>query len=432
MDMTRRFFLQSTGVLGVYCGLSPFNILGQSAAAADGNPVTRGRTLVVIFLRGGMDGLNFIVPFKDPGYHAMRKSIRLGEPGTENGVLDLDGFFGLNPRGAALAPLFASGAATALQAVGYSRNTRSHFEEQDVWETGVTGNTISSDGWLNRHLATSEGYGPVRAVSIGDNLPRILRGKAAAYALRGIADLSLPSAGKNDGVMMKAALEHAYCTEPDAHFSTARDLLAQTAHATLDGIERIRAVAAQPYRPKAAYPKSELARRLQEAARLIKAGLGVEVVEIDYGGWDTHQNQGGITGSYGNLVQGLAEAIAAFHADMGDLMNDTLLLTISDFGRTAAENGTGGTDHGWANAMLAVGGGLVKGSDGKPLPVLANWPGLVKEQLHEGRDLLHTVDFRDVLGEVVSVHLGNPRIKTILPEHEFKAVGLLQPTSARA
>jgi uncharacterized protein (DUF1501 family) len=428
MNMTRRYFLQSTGALALYCGLSPLDILGQAGLnAGDIRPVSRGKTLVVVFLRGGLDGLNFIVPFKDPGYAALRKSIKLGEPGTENGVLDLDGFFGLNPRASTLQSLFQSGGAVALQAVGYDRNTRSHFEEQDVWETGVIGNTINSDGWLNRHLATSIGHGPVRAVSVGDNLPRILRGQASAYALHGIADLSLPSLSRNDGVLMKAALEHAYCTLPREHESSARDLLAQTGRTTLEGIEQIRKVADQPYTPAAPYPKGELARRLQETARLIKADLGVEVVEIDYGGWDTHQNQGSLAGNYGNLVQGLAEAISAFHQDMGDRMKDVLLLTISDFGRTAAENGTGGTDHGWANAMLAVGGNLTQGLNGKNRPVLTDWPGLSKEQLHEKRDLLHTTDFRDVLGEVVSMHLGNPQIKTILPQHEFKSIGLIQP-----
>lgn len=424
MDITRRYFLQSTGALALYCGLSPVNVLGQAGIGAI-QPVRRDRTVVIIFLRGGMDGLNFIVPFKDPGYAQLRKSIRLADPGKENGVIDLDGFFGLNPRAGALADLFKAGHATALHAVGYSKNTRSHFEEQDVWETGVIGNTINSDGWLNRHLITSTGHGPVRAISVGDNLPRILRGKASAIAIRGMSDLTMPG-DANTGVFMKAALEHAYCTPPREHQSNAEDLLAQTAQNTLEGVEQIRKAAEQSYTPSAKYPDNELGRRLQDAARLIKARLGVEVVEIDYGGWDTHQSQGGVEGQYGNLVQQLGDSIAAFHHDLGDQMNDVLLLTVSDFGRTAAENGTGGTDHGWANAMLAIGGGLAGGSDGKPIPVRTQWPGLLKEQLHEERDLMHTTDFRDVLGEVVATHLGNSAIKTVLPQHDFKPVGMLR------
>jgi uncharacterized protein (DUF1501 family) len=417
MNVTRRYFLKSTGALALYCGFSP----GRLLTAADPLPVAKGKTLVVIFLRGGMDGLNFIVPYGDAAYAGLRKNLRIATPGQPDGALDLDGFFGLHPRAAAVQPLFADGQARALHAVGYDLNTRSHFEEQDTWETGVIGNTISSDGWLNRHLATSTGHGPVRAVSIGDNLPRILRGKASAFALHGIADLNLPSVAKGDDIAMRAALEHAYCTPLPEHRTAAQDLLSETAHTTIDGIDIIKKAAGENYRPAAAYPKNELSRRLSEAARLIKANIGLEVIEIDYGGWDTHQNQGGALGNYGNLVQNLADGLAAFHQDMGERMKDTLLLTISDFGRTAAENGTGGTDHGWANCMLALGAVSSKA----PQPVITKWPGLAKEQLHQGRDLLHTTDFRDVLGEVVGSHLGNPTLKNVLPNHDFKPVGLV-------
>ena len=418
MNVTRRYFLKSSGALALYCGLSPTNLLSEMGAVSS---VTKGKSLVIIFLRGGMDGLNFIVPYADPSYKNLRKSLLLASPGQQDGVLDLDGYFGLNPRAAALQPLFAAGQARALHAVGYDLNTRSHFEEQDTWETGVTGNTVSSDGWLNRHLVTSSGHGPVRAVSIGDNLPRILRGKAPAFALHGIEDLSLPSMTKGDDIAIRAALEHAYCTPLPEHRMAAQDLLSETARTTIDGIDIIKKAAGQGYQPGATYPKNEFSRRLSEAARLIKSNIGIEIIEIDYGGWDTHQAQGGIIGSYGNLVQNLAEGLAAFHKDMGDRMNDTLVLTISDFGRTAAENGTGGTDHGWANCMLALGALTAKSTQ----PVITKWPGLAKEQLHQGRDLLHTTDFRDVLGEVVGTHLGNTALKTVLPNHEFQPVGLV-------
>ena len=430
MNLTRRYFLKSSGALALYCGFAPLRVLAEAGIApGDVKKVTRGKTLVIIFLRGGMDGLNFIVPHGDPAYATLRKSIKLDTPGAKDGTIDLDGFFGLHPRATALQPLFAEGGARALHAVGYDLNTRSHFEEQDTWETGVIGNTINSDGWLNRHLVTSHGNGPVRAISLGDDLPRILRGKAPAYALHGIADLSLPSVVPNDEVAMKSALEHAYCTPRPAQKSHAQDLLSQTAGNTLEGIETIRRTVKPDYKPGAIYPPGELSRQLMEAARLIKADIGLEGVEIDYGGWDTHQNQGGALGAYGNLVQGLADGIAAFHRDMGDRMEDTLLVRSRDFGRTAAENGNGGTDHGWANCMLAVGGDLT--GQPAPSPVLTKWPGLAKEQLHQGRDLLHTTDFRDVLGEVVAKHLGNPLLKTVLPNHEFKEVGLIHPTASK-
>lgn len=451
MNVTRRFFLKSSAALAAtYCGVNPARLLAEVGLDADNLlTVRRNKTLVAVFLRGGMDGLNFVVPYKDPGYATLRKNIALAEPGKPGGVVDLDGFFGLHPRAATLKPLFDKGQAVALQAVGYDRNTRSHFEEQDTWETGVSGNTLSSDGWLNRHLLTSQGHGPIRAVSIGDSLPRILRGKAPAFAVRGITDLglfpadhkSIDAAGQG---RIAAALEHAYSCDPRiaaaaqaAHAappslrgeeSSARDLLSQTAHTTFEGIEQLKAITSRPYTPAAIYPKSDFGRKLEQVARLIKSGIGLEVVEVDYGSWDTHQNQGGVSnegGNYGNLVGGLAEGLAAFAADLENHLDDVLVVTLSDFGRTAAENGTGGTDHGWANCMFAMGGPVLAASPNGARHVIGNWPGLTVEQLHEKRDLLHTTDFRDVLGEVVGTHLGNPNLKTILPSHAFKRVGLV-------
>ena len=422
MNMTRRYFLKTTGALAAYCGVAPLRLLAETQDV--GPKVNSGKTLVVIFLRGGVDGLNLVVPFQEAAYYELRQSIAVPLPGKKDGALDLDGFFGLHPRASALMPLFQSGQAVALHAVGYDRNTRSHFEEQDVWETGVIGNTVNSDGWLNRHLATSEGRGIIRAVSIGDSLPRILHGKAPAYAFRGMTDITMPDVGGDAGTVA-AALEHAYCTEPKQHMSASRDLLAQTANTTLEGLRVLNSVAAQKYESKAKYPESPLGRSLQTVARLIKANIGVEVAEVDYGGWDTHNNQGDVSGQYGNLVQGLGDALGAFATDLDSRMDDVLLVTMSDFGRTAAENGTHGTDHGWANCMLALGGPLAKAANGKPRKVIAQWPGLAKEKLHEGRDLLHTTDFRDVFAELVRVHLGNPNLEKVLPQHPFKPVGLV-------
>ncbi len=431
MHITRRYFLKSSGALALYCGINPLRTLADvGMAPADVKPVTRGKTFVAIFLRGGMDGLNFIVPFGDPGYRGLRPTIGMSAPGSTNGLWDLDGFFGLNPRASALVPLFKNGTAMALHAVGYDLNTRSHFEEQDTWETGVAGNTINSDGWLNRHLLTSQGHGPVRALSIGDVLPRILRGRAPAFAVSGISDLKLPNYGYSSETQMAAAIEHAYCTPPREHETAARDLLAETAQTSLDGVALIKKASVDGI-STARYPNTKFARQLQQVATVIRAGIGLEVAEIDYAGWDTHQYQGGAFGSYGNLVQDFSDGLAAFVQDLGDRMQDVLVLTMSDFGRTAAENGTAGTDHGWANCMVALGGNLVTTSAGGIVkPVLSKWPGLGKEQLHQGRDLLHTTDFRDVLGEVVSIHLGNPQIKTVLPNHDFQPVGFLRPRVA--
>ncbi len=429
MKLTRRFFLQSTGALAVYCGVSPLEALAASAVPGGGRPVARGKTLVVVFLRGGIDGLNFVVPWADPNYVDLRKSLRIPKPDEADGALDLDGFFGLHPRAKALMRLADTGQLAAAHAVGYDKNTRSHFEEQDTWETGVVGNSVGADGWLNRHLLTSQGRGPVRAVALGDTLPRILRGDAPAYAVRGLADLGMPKP-RADADTVAAALEHAYRVDPAAHAGDARDLVHQSGRDTLEGVRLIQTVVEQPYKPAAEYPKGGLAKRLAEAARLIKADIGVEVIQIDYGGWDTHNNQGsGIAGPYADKLQHLAESVDAFTRDLGDRLDDTLVLTLSDFGRTARENGTRGTDHGWANCMLAVGGPVSQTGQrtghADRRRVVADWPGLAPDQLHQKRDLQHTTDFRDVLAEVVRVHLGNPNLEKVLPNHTFKPVGLV-------
>ncbi|NNM26243.1 MAG: DUF1501 domain-containing protein [Phycisphaerales bacterium] len=430
MHLTRRFFLQSTGVLSAYLGVAPLELLRAEGDAAIARPVTRGRTLVVIFLRGGADGLNLVVPHGDPAYYQLRRTLAVPAPRRgPDSVVSLDGFFGLHPRLAPLLPHFLSGNAVATHAVGYDQNTRSHFEEQDVWETGVIGNTVNSDGWLNRHLATSTGHGSIRALAVGDTLPRILQGRAPSFALRGLEDLTLPRDGALAPETVAAALEHAYCTPPPAHRTAARDLLAQSGAVTLDGMARVRDLLAKSAPSTVEFPDTRLGRQLQQVAQLIKADVGLEVAEVDYGGWDTHQNQGGGAGGmFGELVGQMADALAAFMADLESRLDDVLVVTLTDFGRTAAENGTGGTDHGWANAMLVLGGGVKRAQTSHPdgeRPVIANWPGLAPDQLHEGRDLLHTIDFRDVLGELVRVHLGNPNLTAVLPGHEFKPVGLV-------
>lgn len=441
MHLTRRYFLKSTGAVATYLGIAPF--LPAMAFAAVPRQVTKNKVLVALFLRGGADGLNLVTPYGDDNYAALRRGIGFDAPKADNpnSLIDLDGFFGLNPRMGALKPFFDNGLCAAAHAVGYDKNTRSHFEEQDTWETGVAGNTLHSDGWLNRHLVTSTGRGPIRAVSIGDGLPRIMQGKAPAYAVRGLDELNLPKTARSiDPETMSAALEHAYQASAQKARSEATDLLAQSASTTLEGVRQLRAVTSGPYTPEngVEYPKTDLGRKLAQIARLIKADVGLEVAEVDLGGWDTHQNQGkGGDGQFGNLAQQVGDALAAFAKDLGDRMDDVLVVSLSDFGRTAFENGTGGTDHGWASCMFLLGGAVQRA--GKPemltpdsmrsptgsRKVLTRWPGLAPDQLHDKRDLMHTTDFRDVLGEIVSTHLGNENVKAVLPNHEFRKLGMI-------
>ncbi|MEY3395008.1 MAG: hypothetical protein RL346_1244 [Verrucomicrobiota bacterium] len=421
MDSTRRRFLRTTGTAAIFGSFVPGHLFANTPPVV--KPVTKGKTLVAVFLRGGIDGLNLVVPFGDPDYYKHRKSIAIPKPARDNNsAIDLDGFFGLHPYAASLAPLFRDHSAVALQAVGYDKNTRSHFEEQDTWETGVIGNSLSADGWLNRHLASSAGHGSIRAVSIGGNLPRILRGRAPAYAIRGIADLSMPRL-QGDADVLRAALETAYCTKPASKQTATDELLSKTAAATLEGTKQLEAIAKTEYKPAngAKYGSTGIAKQFLEAARLIKSGIGTELIQLDYGGWDTHNAQGGINGGFANRLRDLSDAMAAFSKDLGDRLNDVLVLTLSDFGRTVAENGTSGTDHGWANCMIALGGSVSKNQK----PVLGEWPGLSPDHLHQKRDLKHTTDFRNVLGEVVSNHLGNPNIAHVIPGVEHKPVGMI-------
>ncbi|MEM1157263.1 MAG: DUF1501 domain-containing protein [Verrucomicrobiota bacterium] len=428
MELTRRYFLQSSGSLAAYLGCSPLRAFAAGEPALDHKPsVHAGKTLVTIFLRGGTDGLNLVVPYGDEQYYQSRQSIAIARPGQQQGAIDLDGFFGLHPSAAALAPLFQQGTFQAMHAVGYDHNTRSHFEEQDVWETGVIGNTINSDGWLNRHLQTSHGDGLVRALSIGDALPRILQGNAPAYAVRGIKDLALPDM-KMPSDKIQAALEHAYMPADRQDMSNSQDLINQTGSLTLEGVKLLEKIIQQPYQPAAEYPKNSFANKLREVARLIKCDIGLEVVEVTLGGWDTHNRQGGAEGGFASKVEMLSEGLAAFTRDLGSHLDHTLILTLSDFGRTVRENGTAGTDHGWANCMFMGGGPIRKVTGGKAAQVRTDWPGLAPEQLYQKRDLLHTTDFRDVIADVVRNHLGNDNLQKILPGHQFKDLQLFRPT----
>ncbi len=288
---------------------------------------------------------------------------------------------------------------------------------------------MGHDGWLNRHLLTSTGHGPIRAVALSDALPRILRGEASAYAFPGLTDLGLGGRGNPDQeASVVAALEHAHAAVTPGGTRDAIDLVHAAGRDTLEGVKVLREVAARPYEQAAKYPEGQLAGRLANAARLIKADVGLEVVQIDYGGWDTHNRQGdGAQGNFGDKVAELSNGLAAFLQDLGPHADDTLVLTLSDFGRTAKQNGTAGTDHGWANTMLAMGGPIAakKVIDPSRGPVMGTWPGLGPEQLHQKRDLKHTTDFRDVLAEVVTSHLGNANLPKVLPGHAFSPVGLL-------
>ena len=419
MLVTRRSFLESASTLTLGTALAP----GISLALEEHPLSTGGKpTLVVVFLRGGMDGLNLIVPHADEAYYDLRPNIAIPRPGAQGGALDLDGRFGLHPAAAALAPLFDEGLAVALHAVGHARNTRSHFLEQDLWETAVADHGLATAGWLNRHLATSRGRGPVRALALGNRLPRSLRGTVQALALRGLSDLTLPGDSESLEATLKAMRRSYGGSQADAGAS---GLLSRAGTASLDALRQLQAVAARPYTPVVEFPDTDLGRRCAEASRLIKSDLGLELVELDLGGWDTHQGQGGVAGTFADNLRQLSEALAAMVRDLQERLDDVLIVTLTEFGRTAAQNGTNGTDHGWASCSLILGGPLRPQGGRPPRKVLGRWPGLAPEELNQGRDLAHTTDFRDLYAECLGF-LGNSELERVLPGHEVRPVGLLR------
>ena len=397
---SRRLFLKGCGIAMTGAGLAP----GWLARAAEATNPSRKKVLVAVFQRGAVDGLNMVVPFGEPSYYQLRPNLALPAPNSKDGsVLDLNGFFGLHPSLAPLKPMFDTNALAIVEAAGSPDPTRSHFDAQDYMESGTPGRKATSDGWLNRALlpTATNANSPVRAVSMGAELARALRGTNSALAVNNLNEFKVRD---ETGA---ATFENMYAATLDkAMQGTGRD--------TFDAVKMLQTVQKQPYVPAngAKYPNGGLGRNLQQIAQLIKADIGLEVAFTDVGGWDTHVNEIGATpaaGQLANLLKDFGSALAAFYQDMGDRMSDVALVTMSEFGRTAKENGNRGTDHGHANVMFAFGGGIKGGK------VYGDWPGLAPHQLYENRDLAVTTDFRDVLGELVTRHLGNQNISSVFP-----------------
>jgi uncharacterized protein (DUF1501 family) len=406
MNTSRRSFLKSSGLGFLAFGLPPAFLV----RAAGAQQSAKHKTLVVVFQRGAMDGLNAVIPFKDPNYYRLRSSIAVREPGAgaDNRAIDLDGFYALHPALAPLKAIYDKGHLACVHASGSPDNTRSHFDAQDYMEIGTPGIKSTPDGWLNRcMLDKQQNRAPFRAVALTAQLPRILAGAAPALTLSSIEEFRL----RND--TMAATLQKIYASSGDALFRAGGDNL----FAAMNELKKIEAkIPASQER----YPAGRFGVGLSQIARLIKADVGLEIAFAEIGGWDTHANQGGATGQLANRLTELAEGLAAFYRDLGERWDDVVLLTMSEFGRTARENGNRGTDHGHANVMFAI-GGKVRG--GK---VYGRWPGLAPEVLYEGRDLDLTTDFRTVCGEVVARHLGQKDLPKIFPNFRAAApLGLL-------
>ncbi len=409
---SRRYFLKSSAVAMFGVGAVPA-WLSRTAYAGEAAGGSGKKVLVTIFQRGAVDGLNKVVPYGDPHYYELRPSLAIPKPdGTPESVSDLDGFFGLHPSLAALQPLYQDRHLAIVQAAGSPDPTRSHFDAQDYMESGTPGRKATTDGWLNRALLPSASrQSPVRAVSLGGALPRALRGRNEALAVNNLNDFQVRDSQSSS-------------TFENMYSGTLDKVLNGTGRETFEAVKLMQSLQRQPYQPanQARYPSGRLGQSMQQIARLIKANVGLEVAFTDVGGWDTHVNEVGAKPSQGqlaNLLLNLGQSMAAFHRDLGDRMADVTLVTMSEFGRTARENGNRGTDHGHANVMLVLGGGVQGGK------VYGDWPGLAREQLYEGRDLDVTTDFRDVLGELVTRQLGNRQVSTVFPGYHPKFRNLL-------
>jgi uncharacterized protein (DUF1501 family) len=408
--MNRRIFLKSSALAMVGVGSTPV-WLSRALYAADA-PSPRKKILVAIFQRGAVDGLNVVVPHGEPRYFEMRPTIAVPRPdGTPDSAIDLDGFFGFHPALKALKPVYDSGHLAIVQAVGSPDPTRSHFDAQDYMESGTPGLKATTDGWLNRALP-SGGESPIRAVSMTPDLPRSLRGHNEAVAINNLAEFQVHD-------------PHESSTFESMYENTGDKVLNGTGRETFEAVKLMQSLAKQGYTPSngARYPSGRLAQSLRQIAQLVKSNVGLEVAFADVGGWDTHVNEVGQKASQGqlpNLLQNFGDSLAAFYQDLGDRMADVSVVTMSEFGRTARENGNRGTDHGHANVMLALGGDIRGGK------VYGDWPGMADEQLYENRDLNLTTDFRDVLGELVTRHLGNRQIAGVFPGYaEPRYRGLL-------
>jgi uncharacterized protein (DUF1501 family) len=412
--MERRVFVRSGALALVTLGLSP-RFLRRTAYGMELPAAQRGKTLIVLFQRGAADALNVVVPHGDAAYYGLRPSIGIARPAGNipNAAIDLDGFFGFHPALAPFKPLYDRGLLGAIHAVGSPSSTRSHFDAQDFMESGTPDDKNTPDGWLNRYLATRgtceackiDGKpSPFRAVALAPQTPRILEGPSATVAMNSLDEFSVRATGTD-----AERLEALYRTG-------SADLVHGAGSEMFEAVRMLKAANVGKYQPDggADYPRSQFGTRLKQIAQLIKMNLGVEIAFADVGGWDTHVNQGGATGQLAGRLDDFAKSIVALTTDLGDRMGDVAIVTMSEFGRTAKENGNGGTDHGHAGTMFVLGGDILGGK------VHGKWPGLQPEQLNEGRDLALTTDFRAVFSEVAARHLGADRLDAIFPGYTTK------------
>jgi uncharacterized protein (DUF1501 family) len=408
--------LSAAGVMGLSKALFPawmprmaFRKAKQAAA---------GDVMVAIFLRGGWDALNVIVPYGEGAqYYDKRPTLAIREPdGSDSSAIDLDGFFGAHPALRPLTEVYQQGALAVVHAVGSPNPSRSHFDAMEYIERGTPMEKTTATGWIGRHLQSTawKNDSPFRAVGMGTMVPTSMRGPVSALALKSIADFHL--GGRDDQLnMIQRTLSGLYAVEAPT------DMLSSQAADVFSTMNLLAEMSAIDYEPAngAEYPDNEYGLGLKQVAQLIKAEVGLEVACVDVGGWDTHESQGAAEGEFATNLSDLAKGLSAFYADLRDYMGNVTVTAMSEFGRRATENASGGTDHGHGSCMFVMGGGIKGG-------VYSKWPTLADSALDDG-DLAVTTDYRDVLSEILIGRVQNMAIDQIFPNYSPNALGLVNP-----
>jgi len=414
--MNRRYFLKNSGVALACVSAATTSPSFLTRALAQSNVNGRRKILIAIFQRGAMDGLSAVIPYAEQEYYNLRSSIAIPRPGAGGAqpnqapAIDLDGFFALHPALSPLKPIYDSGQLAVIHASGSNDNTRSHFDAQDYMESATPGVKSTADGWLNRYLQANGDAkdSPFRGVAMGPNMPRVMQGKASAIAMNNINDFTIRAGGGEMGQAVQGGFEAMYA-------QTVNDALRGAGKETFEAMKLLKRVNPTQYQPApgVSYPRGAYGDRLRQIAQLIKSDIGLEIAFTDVGGWDTHANQGSSQGQLALRLTELAQGLSALYSDLKDRADDVVILTMTEFGRTARENGNRGTDHGHASVMFALGGPIKGGK------VYGKWPGLKSHQLYESRDLAITTDFRDVFAELAKNHLGATNLNAIFPGYQI-------------
>ena len=420
--ISRRGFVKAGGLalFGISLGGIPSFLAEAAASTLKPALFKKKKIMVCIFQRGAMDGLMAVTPFTDDYLKAARPTLFMSaaQGGKNKPLIDLDGKFGLHPSMQAFESLFRERQMAIVHGIGSPNNTRSHFDAQDYMESGTPFSKGTSSGWLNRAvgLLGHEAATPFQGVSLTSSLPRSFYGNNPSVAISNLADFNIQLKGN------QADANRAAKSFEDLYDQASSGLLKDTGKESFEAIKMLQKTNAQAYKPEydVVYPNTALGKSLKQIAQLIKMDVGLEVAFAESGGWDTHFNQGTDTGIFARNVNDLSSSITAFWTDLTKYQDEVTVMTMTEFGRTVAQNGTGGTDHGRASCNFILGndvnGGMVHG--------IVN--PLAKENLEDGRDLAVTTDFRSVFSEVADKHLGINNDKILFPNWDGKQIGVMK------